>query len=72
MLERSAYTVITDNDQFPFDHHRSYSLTTGEPLNFRDQLGKHAQVNLLVLDPVLFQIVQKRVGVGAVGAGIHD
>ena len=72
MLERSSYTVITDNDQFPFDHHWSYPFTTGEAFNFRDQLGKHAQVDLLVLDPVLFQIVQKRVGVGAIRAGIHD
>ena len=72
MLERSAYAVITDNDHLAFYHHWSHSLTTGESLNLRDHLREDAQVDLFVLDPVLIQIVQKRVRVGTIGACIYD
>ena len=53
--------MISDDDQFTFDHHGGDALATREAFNLRDQLRKHFQIYLLIHDPIAIQIVQERV-----------
>ena len=64
--------MVSDDDEVSLHHHRCYTLTAGEPLQLRDKLWVHLQVYLFVLDSIVVQIVQQRVGIGAVGPRIDE
>ena len=61
VLERSAYTMIADDDEVSLHHHRRHALTPSESLQLGDKLRVHLKVHLLVLNSIIVQIVQERV-----------
>ena len=59
--------MIPHDDEISLDHHRGHALAAGQPLQLPDEFGVLLEVDLLVLDPILPEVVQQGIRVGAVG-----